>query len=89
MAFNKWSFIFLNSTFSYEKVKSKVLAFWHVQTDKLKKRMKHTCDYPEKSNIVRELHLTESELIRFRMASPFEPELALHQDNMSLNDFNL
>lgn len=57
--------------------------------DKLKIKLKETCDYLEKSKVMAELHLTESELVRFRRTIPFDPERSIQQNNMSLDDFDL
>ncbi len=57
--------------------------------NKLRAKLENTPNYLIQSKIMSELQITEAELIRFREAKPFIPDLATHKNNLSLDDFDL
>ncbi len=49
--------------------------------DRLKSKLRTTPDYLEQTELVNELHITKTELVRFRRAKSFNPELVVHHNN--------
>lgn len=57
--------------------------------NKLSAKLEDTPNYLIQSKIMSELQIKEAELIRFRETRPYIPDLIGHQDNLSLDDFDL
>lgn len=57
--------------------------------ERIKSKLRTTLDYLDKTKLVNELHITESELVRFRNAKAFNPEIIMYRNNMSLDEFDL